>query len=275
MASLSQRVIRDDIDISAAVNSYAYENAATMDLPTSGDYLYIGSEVPFNNLWFQLHTANNTTTQVAIDTWWGQQWTPCVDIVDETAVSGVSLAKHGRIQWSLDDLKGWDCEDRSADVPGLENTKIYNMYWARFSWNNGVPPSGFYSYIGQKFSGDQELFIYWKDLDRPQLLQTFDQTDWTEQSILAAEAIIRDLKAAGKIIHRGQIFDHTVFTEASCHKTAELVYAGLGQAFESSRVICHEYYRQAMKTGLNRLDNDKSGRLTQKEKATHTVFTKR
>ena len=141
MASLSQRVIRDDIDISAAVNSYAYENAATMDLPTSGDYLYIGSEVPFNNLWFQLHTANNTTTQVAIDTWWGQQWTPCVDIVDETAVSGVSLAKHGRIQWSLDDLKGWDCEDRSADVPGLENTKIYNMYWARFSWNNGVPPT--------------------------------------------------------------------------------------------------------------------------------------
>lgn len=51
-----QRVLHQTTDISETVNDYR-TGAYTFPYET-GDYLYIGSAVPFNNLWFEVGTAN-------------------------------------------------------------------------------------------------------------------------------------------------------------------------------------------------------------------------
>ena len=245
--------------------------------PTSAQYVYIGAEVPFNNLWLEIATVATASGAVDIELWYGNEWTAAVDIVDETSNGTNSLTSSGRIQWNVDRLKGWDREQDSNDVSGLPTgLNIYDMYWLRMSWADNVTACVM-KYIGQKFSDDSQLYKEWPDLDKSTLRGSFatGKTDWKDQAFSAADAIVRDLMAQGQIVHRGSILDYSVFIEASIHKTAEIVYKGLGSAFEDLRAVAHSYYRDAMKRGYLRLDANRDGKLSVAEKRTAQVFLSR
>src|SRR4051812_15153423 len=99
---LGQRVIDNATDISVKVNDW---RALTHTFAyTSGNYLYVGSEVPFNNLYFDIGTANAVTgTTVSAQIWWANSWNSAVDVIDETAnANGASLAQSGRIIFAPD-----------------------------------------------------------------------------------------------------------------------------------------------------------------------------
>lgn len=275
MTLLSQRVIYHNTDITKCVNNFRSDCAV---IPyQAGQYIYIGCEVPFNNLWWDIRNANNQTATPNIDVWWGNAWEPVVEIIDETRDDGRTLAKDGRMAWVLDWQKGWDIENESFRVAGLENFNIYEMYWLRLSFTANLANNFGVWYIGQQLCTEADLFDKYPDLNKEAVLKAFDddKEDWRHQLYLATEDVIRSLKARGKIFHRGQIFDHTVWTAAAVEKTAELIYRGLGQAFENNRVLALREYEKAMKVGYDRLDSNLDGRLSQREKRAHTVYGSR
>jgi len=275
MTLLDQRVILDESDISILVNDWR-EGEALFNV-SDEQYVYIGAEVPFNNLYFDVGVANEVSSTPKIDVWWGNAWVPVAEIFDQTKVNGATLGKSGRITWALDWLKGWDIENETRFVAGLEDFNIYEMYWLRLSFTASLTETTSLSYIGQKLCTERDLEDKYPDLIREAVKQSYDEdkTNWDRQIYLATEDMIRSLKARGKLWHRGQIFDHTVWTSACVEKTAELIYRSMGQAFENSRVLALREFENAMKVGYDRLDKSMSGRLSQKEKRAHTVYGSR
>lgn len=270
-----QRVLRGTTDLSEDVNDFS-----TDPVPfayTEGEYVYVGAEVPFNQLWIEPGAPNAAAASISVDVWWAQRWAAVVDLADGTKTGSASLAKAGRVQWALDQHKGWDSEYDSARIEGLEGTAIYGMYWLRLSWNASLTGSTTLKYVGQKFSTDGDLFGRYPDLNKSALMTSFKtgKTDWNDQAYMAAEIIARDLMARKIILARGQIFDHSRMLEPSVHKTAELIYRGFGMPYEPMRQRAERDYEKAMNKDFFRVDRDRDGRLSDRDKRHSTSWMTR
>lgn len=270
-----QRVLHQTTDISQVVNDF--RDGSYAFAYTAGQYLYVGGEVPFNQLWVEPLTFNSVASVLSVSTWWARSWVPVVDLVDGTSPAGKGLARAGRVQWALDRVKGWDVEEDSADVTGLSGTAIYWMYWLRMSWSATLSSSTKLAYVGQRFSSDLDLFGSYPDLNNADLMTSFaaGKTDWGEQAYMAAEAIARTLIGRKIILSRGQIFDDARLVEPSVHKTAELVYRGMGKAFEANRLAAAQDYAKAMNQDFFRVDRNGDGRLDAGDKRHSTSFLTR
>ena len=188
------------------------------------------------------------------------------------------LKNDGRIQWNTDLNKGWDIEQYSKDVTGLPSTSaIYNMYWARLSWDVSLLNTTTISYIGQKFSDDSQLYSFYPDLNNATVMTSFaaGKTDWQEQHYMAAEHIVRDLKKNGIIITRGQIMDYAMLTDASCHKVAEIVYQAFGEPYFEQLKQARASYKEASQVKFFNIDRNGNGRLEKCERAMSTSFATR
>jgi hypothetical protein len=121
-------------DVSVAANDW--RGAGVTFAYLSGDYLYLGTELPFNRKYFDVSSPNAVTAAVSVDLWTGDSWIAVKDLVDETAVAGKSLAVAGDVSWAQDiDNMRWTSQRISSEVTGLSGTNIYNLYWVRFSWS--------------------------------------------------------------------------------------------------------------------------------------------
>jgi hypothetical protein len=252
------------VDFRSGVSAFPY---------TSGQYLYVGSFMPFNNLWFEVGTANTNATTVSVSNWFGNSWVPAVDIRDESA----GLTATGRLSWSTDRLKGWDREQTSEDVDGVTSFKIYWKYWARISWSNAMSGSTSLRYVGQKFSTDTILATYYPDLGNADLKSGFavGKTNWDDQHYMAAEAIIADLKRGDIIVSGSQILDWMMFQEASCHKVAEIVYKAFGQPYFEQLKQARADYLSAKKVNFNTVDLNQNGNIDPAERYFSTSFLTR
>lgn len=274
---LEQRVLHQTSDISLAMNNF---RAGTYTFPyTVGQYLYIGSFLPFNNMFFEIGTPNAVAATVSVDIWYGQQWVPAVDIIDETS----GLFNSGRIQWNTNINKGWDREQYSKDVTGLSvNSKIYNMYWLRMSWNATLTATMVLKFIGQKFASDAILYSHYPDLNNQLMRDSYDisntpgsKTTWDEQHYMAAEKIIADLKKRDIIKSQKQILDYTLFEEASCHALAKMAYTAFGQPYFDQLETAVKDYKDAMNPQFFNVDKNADGRLDDRERALSTSFGRR
>lgn len=269
---LDQRVLYGTTDISHEVNDYRAEHA---DFPyNTGQYLYIGSVLPFNNLWFEMGTPNNVTASVSVNIWFGNTWVPAVDVIDQTN----GLKNSGRIQWNTDLNKGWDLQQYSKDVTGFSATSaIYNMYWLRMSWSANLHANSRINYIGQKFSDDTVLYSFYPDLNNTTVQSSFasGKTDWTEQHYMAAEHIVRDLRKNGIIITRGQILDYSLLVDASCHKVAEIIYQAFGEPYFEQLKAARSAYKEASQIKFFNVDRSGNGRLDDVERCYSTSFVTR
>lgn len=263
-----QRVISHATDISVAVNDFRTGTAAFVY--TSGQYLYIGAPMPFNNLWFEVGTANVNAATPTIQQWFGNAWVSAVDVSDETA----GLTASGRMSWNTDRLKGWDFEQTSETVTGLESFKIYWKYWLRISFSATFSVGTTLKYIGQKFSNDTILPSYYPDLMQAEVLSGFatGKTTWDEQHYMAAEAIVADLKARNIIFERGQLLDWSIFTPAACHKVAEIAYTAFGSPYLEQLKLARANYKDALNIKFFKADKNLNGSLDPAEKAFTTAF---
>lgn len=265
-----QRVLDQDSDISTVVNDYL--TGPHVLSYTAGEYLYIGSEVPFNSLWFEVSSPNSGASgNLAVDIWWSNSWSSGVDVIDGTAASGISLKQSGLVRFSTNIDKGWDNEIRSSDVTGIDSSfQIYNKYWSRLKWPVNATAS--IRYIGQKFCSDEKLYTYYPGFNNSTLKTQFKsgKTDWGEQIVAASEAIIADLISRKVICSRGQIMDSERFAEACSHKTAAIIYGGLGNAYAESVIRANGEYRRCMNQDNFRIDANLSGNLEPSE-ARHSV----
>lgn len=268
---LDQRVIHQTTDISTLVNDYR-TGSYTFAYQT-GQYLYIGSLLPFNNLWFEVGTPNAVAATVSVSMWWGHQWVSAVDVIDGTS----GLFNTGRIQWNTDIDEGWDLEQRASDVTGLSTFEIYNMYWARLSWSANLTPTMTLKYIGQKFSTDSILYSFYPDLQQSALLAAFasGKTTWDEQHYMATDRIIGDLKKRNIIKTRSQLLDYSLFSEAGCHKVAEILYKAFGLPYDEQRAAARKYYDESLNVKFFNVDIDATGRLDPIERDISTGFMTR
>jgi len=241
------------------------------------DYIYIGTDLPFNHRYIDVQTANTSAAEVVIEIWNGRVFNPAIDIIDQTRVGALPLAKDGSIRWSRNRDTVWVRELDSVNVLGLADTKISNFFWLRLSWSASLFAGTTIKFIGQKFSEDVELFSYYPDLNNASLMSAFAtaKTDWNEQHYVAAEQIIRALKRKNVIFSGDQILDAELFVEPSVHKVAELIYAGLGQAYNDRRMSAALKYEQSLDLGFLRIDLDGDSNLTAKERGTATGYLSR
>ena len=270
---LDQRVLHGLTDISVVTNDF---RTGQYVFPyVAGQYLYIGSIFPFNNVYVDLSVLNTAAATVSPEIWWDgvNGWTDAVDVIDETE----GLTKSGRIQWNTDVDKGWNSEYLCRDVVGLETKKIYNMYWMRFSWDVDLDVTTAINYIGQRFSDDIMLQSFYPDLLLPRVMDAFKtgKTNWNEQHYMAAVEIIRDLKKRAIIRSQHQLLDYSLFTDAACHMVAELAYRAFGQPYFEHVRQAREKYTSASNLKFYNTDINQDGRLDPCERSFKTDFMRR
>lgn len=266
-----QRVLHGAVDISERVNDF---RSGVYTFPyQSGEYLYVGSITPFNNLYVELGVVNDVATTPTVEVWWGRQWRPVVDLYDGTG----GLFQNGRLVWNIEIDQGWDSERESEDITGLSGTKIYHMYWLRLSWSNTIKATTTLRYLGQKFSNDDVLASYYPDLTLSSIKEQFEtgKTTWDEQHYMAAELIIMDLKKRGIIVSRGQILDYSDFEQPACHKLAEIVYTAFGPSYFEQRAEAAKYYDKTLPIPRAKIDANMDGRLDAVERVISTRFMTR
>lgn len=272
-----QRILYSTTDLSNSLNEFG--GSSVSFAYTSGGYLYIGQEVPFNNIWVDVSVANEATASIAIEIWWANQWLSAVDIYDGTTHAGKSLARDGRITFTPRWDRGWTPEQRCELITGLEDWEIYDLYWARLSWNTSLSANTALKYIGQKFSNDDNLYDFYPDLRNQSLRTAWAQSpikdSWNDQHYAAAESIVDDLIRRRLIESRGQIVDWSILRVPSVHKVAEIIYSGLGTSYAAHMQRAEQAYARSMQKELFRVDRDRDGRLSVCERRQGVTFMSR
>ena len=246
-----QRILwKDDasaVDLTASLNNYRADSETTA-LAAAADYLFIGSDLPFNHKYIELSTVNAAASVLSVDIWWANAWHDAVDLIDQTILSGASLGKSGLVQWSPGEFKGWDPEQDSDDVTGLTGTKIYDMYWVRLAFTADLTAGTAVKYIGHKFCDDADLEGTYP-IVKPSGLKTAwasGKTDWKDQIFDASEVIVRDLKRTGIIKSPAQLMDPELLRNACVHKAAALIFHGLGTAYIDMKKEAEKAYSSAL-----------------------------
>lgn len=254
-------------------------NAGTLLLNyvAADDKLYVGSFLPFNHKFIKMSVPNDVASALTVEVWNGKEWISVIDKFDRTAVAGVSLAQDGVIRWSLDREETWAREVDSFDVTGLSTTIIYNMYWARLSWSANLKVTTAISFIGHKFSNDQDLFGNYPSLNNATLLSRWQsgKTTWEQQEIVAADVIIQDLTRRSIIFTADQILEPEIFKEASIHKTAEIIFSAFGDAFKDDALKAKAAYETALDLKNFKTDMNQTGNIEMGERGITTGFMKR
>lgn len=275
---LNNRIIWKDNatlrDVSVTLNDW-HTGAQTMDIVAAQDAIYIGSDLPFNHRYFDIHATNKNANAatVAVSLWNGTSFVPAVDVVDQTSVSGATLAQSGIISWVPDRAEVWNKEASTEDIADLSTLKIYNFYWAKLTFSADLTNTTQVKYVGHKFSTDADL----KASGYPELLLTSalrqfangdtSKTNWTEQHIAAAEFIVKDLRKKKVIWSRNQIVDWEQLFEPAVHKCAEIIYTSQGEDSEEKRARAETKYLDSMTLdNIFNVDKDEDARLDRHEK---------
>ncbi len=281
ISNIDQRVLFWDdsassfTDITKEVNTYDTGSASlTFD---TGDYLYIGSFFPINHKFFKI-TANVTAASPTVEVFGASSWDPVVDILDYTESSGTSFAQTGILQFTPDRDESWNMVTDTSEEAYLTEFQngpvIYNKYWIRLSFDTpGVSTD--LSYVGSMFANESDVFAEYSHLRSSTLLDMWEtgKTDWEEQRVLASEYVVTDLKKRSIIIERSQILDISILQEPCVHKTAAMIFSGLGpKNYESEIENALKRYSNAINLQKFEVDANANG---QKDRGEQTITTRR
>jgi hypothetical protein len=272
MSIITNRVIFSDnavlTDHTIVLNNYK-SGTGSVTVVAAQDGLYIGSTLPFNSRYFDVSTANTNSSAVTVSLWDGNStWNAAVDVRDNTLSSGASLGQSGAITWALDRDKSWGLEDSTEDIPVLSSLKLYDLYWARFTWSADFSASTALKYVGFKFSEDEDLDVEYPELTLSETKTAFQagKTDWDDQHFRAGEEVIRWLTHKRVMEDPNQILDAERFRGASSHYVAFVAFRAFGDDYKDNRDQAIKDFGIAMKQGLYSIDMNKNTRLDDKEK---------
>ena len=242
------------------------ESGVSLALVAAEDALYVGADLPFNHRHFQISDLaseqNSVSGAVSVAIWDGGSWRDAVAVHDLTKVGNNPFARSGLIMWTPDRQYGWHLEDTTADIAALSTLKIYDKYWARFTFSQAFAFK--LMYVGQKFSKDSDLGIYYKDLNRPEVREAYfgeGKANYDVIHIAAAEEIVRDLRARQNIWSRDQILEPDQFRDAAAHKVAAIIYSPGGLNQLDKMEDAEDKYAAAMKKLNFKVDHNGDARL--------------
>ena len=241
------------------------------------DYLFIGSDLPFNHRYIDVKVVNDEASVASVALWNGSSWESAVDVIDQTALSGKTLARSGIISWVPDRRKSWSKEYSTENIAALSSLRIYDLYWVRIAFSADIKATTEINYVGHRFSNDTDLFGQYADLDDSDLLDAFDtgKTTWNDQALIAAEYIVQDLREMGIVCSKNQILDWQVFKNASVHKTAEIIYRNFGKDYLENMQNAKAAYKASLQVKAYNADQNQNATLDEGEKIRSQEFLTR
>lgn len=247
--------------------------SGTQVLPIVGaqDYIYLGSDAPFNHRWLEVVTPNTESLSLSVEYWDGKNWVTCVEVINETVdTTGTkSFNKSGLITWVPDKKKsGWSADDTndgsSNVITGLSTVTIYDLFWVRLKFTGTATLTTEVSFLGHKFSNDEDLYSLYPEFETTEAKERFKDalTTWDSLHFEAAKQIIRELKSDRVINSGNQVLEVEVFKLPAIHKVAELIFSAYGTDWEKDKQQALIEFKKAMKVDLFNVDLDQDGRLS-------------
>lgn len=274
---LKNRVIWSDNgtlkDVSDLLNNHI-SGTQTLPIVAAEDYIYLGSEAPFNHRWIEVGTVNTADCRITVALWDGATWRNAVETIDLTLNSAgtKTLSESGILAWVPDkNLPTWsrdDTRDTSSNIiTGLGNVTIYNLYWARLQFSADLLAGTTIGFIGHKFANDEDLYSLYPEFNTSEAktrfktgLTTFDQVHFE-----AAKAVIRDLKSQDVITSGNQLLEWETFRIPAIHKAAELIYNAYGLDYDEDRKLARTNYKEGLNVDLFNVDVNENASLDIKE----------
>ena len=257
---------------------YADSTAVTF---TSGDYLFIGDILPFNNFFIDATGTNAQNAVMTVACWDGGTWNDVAETIDSTSTGGKSIGRKDFVEFVTNKNKSWareDTQDSAGDelITGLGTDIIYDRYWSRVSWSATLDEVTL-NWIGNVFSDDNDLKAEFPDLVNTDLMDAFEsgKTDWEEQHRVAARIVIKDLIGKGAIFDESQILTKEDLTLASVQKTAEIIYGSLGADYVEQRDAAGKEYPVRLNASFVKIDRNRNARLDIDEQIPKTGFLRR
>jgi hypothetical protein len=216
------------------------------------DAIYIGSILPFNTLYLKLLSTavNNNASVLSVAFWDATSFTDFYKVLDGTAVSGATLGKSGTINLIAKDDKA-PCAYDSRNIAELNNVDgYYGMYWTRLKPSLLLDAITL-QYVGQLFvDADTTLFMQYPDLNSTNYFKVFGatKTDWLDQRIIATDLTISELIARNQVISGEQFLDWRLMKEPALHKTAELIYRGMGVRYKDDMNQANKSFVQSLES---------------------------
>jgi hypothetical protein len=269
---INNRVIQKDnavfTDISALLSD-PYSGLLAWTVVVAEDALYIGSDMPFNHRFLMLNTKNTVAGTISVYVWDGTAFTACEDVQDFTSVNGIPFSRNGLIRFALPANTGWGKVYDSSDISELSTLKSKANYWAKITFSAAFVFE--LEYVGFRFARDADLNTYYRDLLKPDMMKAFNSgqpmQNWDSVHIMAAEEIIKDLRADEIIFSPNQILDPETFTDAACHKLAFIAFSQLRNT--ERKDDARELYNKAMAKRVFNVDVTGNGRLESVEKVSN------
>lgn len=276
----NNRIIYSDngtnTDISVNMNRFQ-SGTATIAMVATEDYIYLGSDWKFNHRHIHVSSANAVASVASVELYDGSNWRAAVDVIDQTSVTGATLAQSGIISWVPDRSYSWNKIQSTESIAALSGFKIYDFYWARIKVSANLTAGTAIKYIGYKFSTDEDLGSYYPEFETTAFKAGFEasKTEWNEQHITAAEIIISDLIKKQKIVSRNQIMNWEKFTIPAIHAVASIVFRALGNDWSDKMQKAIEDYRDSFDMIAFDVDTNQNGMLDHGEKLVDLMVTRR
>jgi len=259
-------------DLSTDILNY-HTGAETLDYVAAEDHFYIGTRYPMNSIWVKMDgvNVNDNASTLSIDHWDGQYWRDMVEVIDETAATGKSLAQSGYMSWVPNKKYGYSREDTVNTsgvelITGLGNITIYDLFWHKLDWSADLTNTTALKFIGNLFSNDEDLASEYPGV-MGDMIAAFEtgKTNYEEQHVRAAELLVNDLVQKKIINSSSQLLDRRLFTNASLTKVAELIYKVWGDDYDDKRLAARNEYKSRLKMGIFSVDRNQDARLNTKE----------
>jgi hypothetical protein len=281
MGRFAQRTITDilGLQVDRTIDLKKYLSGKVTLTFAVGDYIYIGSLLPFNNKYIEIDSGQGNTlaNNLAFEFWTsGQTWASVVDLIDETRAGGASFANSGHFSYAFDpeSSKSWSVEDRTDDIPALTDFQIYNLYWSRLSFDSASDSIDL-NYVGQRFCVDEDMYNRYPSLNNTKIIERVEgsgATTWKNKHIAASDVIIDDLMSRNNIVTGDQVLDVERFKLACAHKSAELIFASMGSAFVEDETAARVKYQKEMNQSNFNVDLNNNAVLDNAERALGNEF---
>lgn len=274
---MKRRVIFSDngshSDFTNSLSDY-YGQVETVSLVTSEDTIFIGTTLPLNHFYVKMgDTVNSESALMNIRHWDGTEWKDAVDVLDSTKTSGATLGQSGFVDFVPKKTNGWGMDDTVYDngnekITGLGTSIVYDRYWTAISFTNTLTSNVHLSWLGQKFSDDNDLGSKYPDLNRSAIRQIIDanKTSWEEQHVYVAGELVKDLIDKKLLGDPNQILCREDLKFASVHKVAETIYVLLGSDYADDAAKAEKKYYSALSKVNPKIDTNASGRLETQER---------
>jgi hypothetical protein len=249
----------------------------TFSYVASQDYIYIGSDLPFNHFYLKMGgTVNAVSATMAIELWDGKEWVDTVEVLDGTN----GLSQSGFVQFTPNKDEDWQRESTNHNgnrVEGLTSIVIYDMYWMRISFNATLTPSIIVSWIGNLFSDDNDLYGEYPVFNSTALKTQFEtaKSTWEEQHVRAAEMVIKDLKSKQVILSGSQILERDDYRLPAVCKTAQIIFTAMGDDYVDDAATAKKEYDMRMDLSVHKIDLNNDGILDVKEQFSRVGFFSR